>query len=84
MSLLYNHDSFITKLQQKKLNYLDEGWFFIAIFKIESVSGMRNKGALVLLIKLCDELNRYLPIKIRKFVNLYVSKKEGELKLKYF
>ena len=40
--LLGKSDNVILKLHQKKSGYLDEGWPFISIFKIESAPGMGN------------------------------------------
>ena len=40
LSLLFNCDNLILKLDLKKRSYLDEGWLFIGRFKLESVPGM--------------------------------------------
>lgn len=50
LSVLYNHDSLIIKLHQKRSTYLDEGWLIIVKFKVWSVAGIRNKNVLALFI----------------------------------
>lgn len=45
LPLLGNHDNLVPQSHQKK-SCLDEGWFFIARFKVGSVPAVRNKEAL--------------------------------------